>query len=121
MGNAYSANFHWTTNFSGSSVLALDWIFPALSLTLTHTLGDYPFLIDILFRSCYLVYTCSRTKTWQKENKYTTNCVHFLSKCAYTHTHSVTHIFKKACLHASNPISHFTFHIQLIYPAFHAN
>lgn len=40
MGNAYSANFHWTTNFSGSSVLALDWIFPhslSFSLSLSRT------------------------------------------------------------------------------------
>lgn len=126
MGNAYSANFHWTTNFSGSSVLALDWIFP-------HT--DYPFLVHIptfsfalrlspfvvLFLAISLRYhirTLNAKKEWkQKQIAYA-----FFQMRMHTYSY-----FQKACLSVCfnhDPTFHFPYSARIHFfcshiPSFH--
>lgn len=124
MGNAYSANFHWTTNFSGSSVLALDWIFP-------HT--DYPFLVrshslllalakrflplslsvaisHILFTSLKYIFahTCTHTHTIRKKIENNKLRMLFFQMRILTHTHILKRLVS---VFHFNRDSHFTFHI----------
>lgn len=101
MGNAYSANFHWTTNFSGSSVLALDWIFPH---TLT-ILFSFAFTFSFLFSrsqplslsvalSPFLSNTYSHTHSKRKKTENNKLRMLFF-QMRFTYTYSY---FEKACL-----------------------